>query len=77
MHTYQGRSDVVIQFTNHIVVLEFKFASRSSEVREKRLEGERQIRERGYSKGYGVEGRNVIPAVLVADDEKKLVICKL
>ena len=77
VHTYQGRSDVVIQFTNHIVVLEFKFASRSSEVREKRLEGERQIRERGYSKGYGVEGHNVTPAVLVADDEKKLVICKL
>lgn len=74
VHTYKGRSDVVIQFGNHIVVLEFKFASRSSEVEEKKLKGERQIREKGYSKGYGVEERSIITAVLVADDEKKQVI---
>ena len=77
VHTYQGRSDVVIQFGNRIVVLEFKFVLRSSEVEEKKLEGERQKRERGYSKGYGVGEYNIITAVLVADAEKKQVICNV
>ena len=41
VHTYQGLSDVVIQFGKRIVVLELKFVLRSSEVEEKKLEGER------------------------------------
>lgn len=74
VHTYQGRSDVVIQLNSKIIVLEFKFASSSSEVRVKKIEGERQMEERGYSKSYEVEGRSIITAVLVADDESKQVI---
>ena len=68
-HTSKGRADVVIQFKNLTVVLEFKLAKTSSGVDEMKRIGEQQIQERGYAEGYGVEGREVISAVLVADAE--------
>ena len=73
VHTYKGRSDVVIQLGNQVAVLEFKFASKSSEVDEKRIEGKQQILDRGYALSYGVEGRKILTHVLIADDEKKQV----
>ena len=56
-----------------MVVLEFKFASKSSEVDEKRIEGKQQILDRGYALSYGVEGCKILTHVLIADDERKQV----
>lgn len=74
VHTHKGRSDVVIQLGKKIIVLEFKFASRSSEIEQKRNEGSQQILSRDYAKSYEIEGRTVIIEVIVADDEKRQVI---
>ena len=74
VHTYKGRSDLVIQFERQIVVLEFKFAWTSSEVDEKKIEGLEQIKEKGYAESYASEERRVITAVIVADDENRNVI---
>ena len=71
VHTYKGRSDVVIQFEKQIVVLEFKFAGKSPDVDNKKDEGLQQIREKGYTLSYDAEGRKVISAVVVADDENR------
>ena len=75
VHTYQGRSDIVIQFEKQIIVLEFKYAHKTSDVYEKTREGYEQIKKRGYEKGYAADGRTVRVAVLVADDEKRQVLC--
>ena len=72
-HTSKGRADVVIQFKNLVVVLEFKLAKNSAAVEEMRRVGEQQIRERGYADSYDGEGREVITAVLVADAETRVV----
>ena len=73
-HTSKGRADVVIQFSNLTVVLEFKFAKDSSEIEGKKLEGLEQLQERGYANGYDAEGRKVISAVFVADDVNRQVM---
>ncbi len=74
VHTYKGRADVVIQFERQIVVLEFKFAEKSSDVDKKKDEGLKQLNEKGYAKSYDSEGRMVITAVVVADDENREVL---
>lgn len=74
VHTHKGRSDVVIQLGKKIIVLEFKFASRSSEIEQKRNEGRQQLLSRDYAKSYEIECRTVIIEVIVADDEKRQVI---
>ncbi len=73
-HTSKGRADVVIQFNNLVVVLEFKFAKDSSEVEKKKLEGLEQLQERGYANSYDAEGRKVISVVLVADDLNRQIV---
>ena len=73
-HTSKGRADVVIQFNNLVVVLEFKFAINISEIEEKKRKGLEQMEDRGYAKGYEGEGRKIICAVLVADDEQRQII---
>ncbi|MBQ7529248.1 PD-(D/E)XK nuclease domain-containing protein, partial [bacterium] len=77
VHTHKGRSDMLISFSQFKVILEFKFAKKSSEVEEKMAEGERQMREREYSKSYNIEGGKVMTAVAVADDEKRQVVGKV
>ena len=74
VHTFKGRSDVVIVFKNKVVVLEFKLAKNSSEVEKKRKEGEEQIKSRDYSSAYKGSNLKVINLVLVADDEKRQII---
>ena len=74
VHTYKGRSDIVIQFDRRIVVLEFKFAKTSSEIEEKKSEGLKQIKDRGYGKSYDAEGRKIISAIIVVDDERRQAI---
>ena len=71
VHTYKGRSDVVVQFEKQIVVLEFKFAEKSSDVDDKKDEGLKQIKEKGYADSYDSEDRKIISAVVVADDENR------
>ena len=73
-HTSKGRADVVIQFKELIVVLEFKFAKSSSDVEDMKRKGLEQIYERGYSDSYDSEGRRIVLAVLVADDEERQIV---
>jgi len=70
-HTSKGRADVVIQFKNLTVVLEFKISKTSAGVEEMKRIGTQQIQERGYAESYGGDGREIITAVLVADAEKR------
>ncbi len=50
-HDFQGRSDFVIQFEDHIIIIEFKFAKKSSEVAKMRKQGEEQVAK--YAETYG------------------------
>lgn len=70
-HTSKGRADVVIQFKNLTVVLEFKLSKTSAGVEQMKRLGAQQIKERGYADGYSGDGREIITAVLVADAEKR------
>ena len=72
VHTFKGRSDVVVQFERKVVILEFKFAKDHSEVERKRLEGLEQMKDREYDKAYSADGREVISSVIVANDEEKV-----
>lgn len=71
VHTSQGRSDALISLDDRVIVLEFKLAKCSEEVERAVNEGRQQLVERGYAQGYVGEGRQVIEAVIVADDEKR------
>ncbi len=76
IHSCKGRADVLINFPKLSVVLEFKFALKSSEVEKKMLEGEKQLEDREYTKSYNTEGRKVVAAVIVADDERRQAVIK-
>ena len=71
VHTYRGCSDLVIEFENLTAVIEFKFAAKTADAAVRKTEGELQIKERDYAKFRRLEGRRVIAAVIVADDEKR------
>ena len=73
VHTFKGRSDVVVQFERKVVILEFKFAKDHSDVDKKRIEGLEQMKDREYDKAYSVDGRKVISSVIVANDEARQV----
>ena len=74
VHTFKGRSDVVIVFKNKVVVIKFKLAKNSSELEKKRKEGEEQIKSRDYSSAYKGTNKKVIDLVLVADDDKRQIV---
>ena len=74
VHTFRGRSDLLIQFNNLIIVLEFKLAQKSSQVENMMIEGIQQMNDRDYAKSYTSDGCKVITSVLVADDEKRQVV---
>ena len=74
VHTFKGRSDVVVTFKDKlVVVIEFKFAPTSKDVDKKRQEGEEQIKSRDYASVYK-STKKVITAVFVADDEKRQIV---
>ena len=73
-HTSKGRADLVFQFQNLVIVLEFKFAKDSNEVEKKKSEGLEQLQDKSYAKNYSVDDRKVISAVLVANDENRVMI---
>ena len=57
--THLGRSDVLIQFPNRVVVLEFKFARGGTGIKRLRQEGQKQIEEKGYARPYDAEIHSV------------------
>ena len=69
VRTHIGRSDLVIQIMDKIIVLEFKFAHNESEIKSKISEGVKQIKEKGYASGYTADRWKVIRAVIVANDK--------
>ena len=69
VRTHIGRSDLVIQVLDKIIVLEFKFAHNASEIEKKISEGIKQIAEKGYASGYIADKWRVICAVVVANDK--------
>ena len=71
VHTYKGRSDVLVQFPDRAVVLEFKLARSAGEAARLRAEGQRQIEEKGYARPYDAEGRGVFSGVVVIDAGKR------
>ena len=68
-HDFQGRSDVVIQFDEHIIIIEFKFAKTSAEVEKMKKQGEEQVAK--YAETYANSNKKIITAVFVADDEQR------
>lgn len=71
---HKGRSDVLILFEDLVVVLEFKYAGKSSEVGRLKAEGTVQLQDREYTKGYDADGRRIVSEVLVADDEQRQIV---
>ena len=69
--TNRGRSDVLVLFPHRVAVLEFKLARSESEVDRLRLEGRKQIEEKGYTKPYDAERRAVTAEVVIIDAEKR------
>ena len=73
VHTFKGRSDVVIVFKEKIIVLEFKFAKNSRGISYQRKKGKEQIESRDYASTYK-STKKVITAVFIANDEKRQVV---
>ena len=71
VHTNRGRLDVIAQFPEQVIVLEFKYAKDNSEIDSKRKEGEAQILDKNYAKPYEAENRKITTAVIVIDGEKR------
>ena len=71
VHTFKGRSDVVISFKDKlIIVIEFKFAKNSRGVFYQRKKGKEQIKSRDYASVYK-NTKKIITAVFIANDEKR------
>ncbi len=73
-YIFRGLCDLLLQFKDLIVVLEFKFADKSSQVEKMMAEGIQQTIESRCANGYASSGLKVITAVLVADYEKRQTI---
>ena len=56
------------------MVLEFKFARKSSDVKRLNVKDTVQLQYRAYTNGYELERRRIISAVLMADDARKKII---
>ena len=70
-HTFLGRSDVLVRFPDRVAVLEFKLAQSAGEVERLRVEGQKQIEERGYAEPYDAENRPVTTGVVVVDAKRR------
>ncbi len=58
-HTFRGRSDLLIQFRELIIVLEFKFTQKSSQLDDVMNVGILQVNNREYAKSYASDGRKL------------------
>ena len=78
VRTFKGNCDLVVQVKNMVIVLEFKFATTTSQVENKMQEAKYQMMvEKEYAKGYEADHWQVICAVIIADDEKKQAIVQI
>ena len=71
-HDFQGRSDVLIQFDDKIIIIEFKFAKTSADVEKMKKQGEEQVAK--YAETYANSNKKIITAVFVADDEQRQIV---
>ena len=71
VHTFRGRSDILVRFPDRVVVLEFKLAQSAGEIERLRAEGQKQIEERGYAKSYDAENHTVTTGVVVVDAQRR------
>ncbi|MBR0519519.1 AAA family ATPase, partial [bacterium] len=71
VHTFDGRSDIVIPYDDFIIIIEFKFAENDKEVDKKRIEGQEQVKR--YAESYLNLNKQIITAVFIANDEKRQV----
>ncbi len=71
VHTYSGKSDIVIQYKNNLIIIEFKYAEKLSSLEKKKVEGYSQFQKRIYEKSYYGCDYKIKSAVIVAVDEKR------
>ena len=62
-----GRSDVLIRFKKHAIILEFKFARKSSDIAKLRKEGMKQIEAKRYAEPFEIDQGTVTATVIVID----------
>ena len=74
IHTNKGRPDVIAQFPEQVIVLEFKYAKDNLEIERKRAEGQKQIRDKNYASPYEAGSREITTAVIVIDGEKRAAV---
>ena len=67
----RGRSDVLVESSDRILLIEFKLAAFHKKLAAKRREGERQIRDAGYLKPYATASLPVSHAVFVINAETR------
>ncbi len=79
VHTNTGRPDIVIPFDDKTIIIEFKLAPTSKDVKAKKKEGEEQIKK--YISAYidtsslmNEREKKIITAVFVADDKKRQIV---
>ena len=71
VHGSRGRTDVLVGFPSRVVVLEFKLAKDAGEVEAKRVEGQKQMEEKGYARPYESGPRELTTAVIVIDGTER------
>ena len=74
MPTCRGRSDVLIEVQEGVLIIEFKLARKAQERAAKKREGEKQIRESGYLEPYATVKKAVTSAVFVVDAQKHQIV---
>ena len=71
VHGSRGRTDVLVEFANRAVVLEFKYAKNGTGLKGLRQKGQKQIEEKGYAIPFDADGREVTTAVVIIDGKKR------
>ena len=69
--TCRGRSDVLVESLDRVLLIEFKIAASHKEIAAKRHEGEQQIRDSGYLEPYATATLPVSHAVFVINAETR------
>ncbi|MBO4335442.1 MAG: AAA family ATPase [Desulfovibrio sp.] len=67
--TKNGRSDLIIETQDLVLILEFKLARQKNELESKLQEGMRQFSEKNYLTPYQHEKRKLLPYVIVINGE--------
>ncbi len=70
--TKNGRSDLIIETQNFVLILEFKVARQKNEIAAKRQDGIKQFFEKNYITPYLHDKRKILPFVIVIDGEEHI-----